>query len=66
MELGVTEISITIHVVQAFPDNFLFCKKTLVCYQQVKLTLHRKDGKTYKPIEMTFQCDKLADNFCSL
>lgn len=48
VEFRVTEIPITIHVVQAFPHHLLFCKKALVCHQQVKLTLYRRTRKTCK------------------
>lgn len=38
-ELRITEVSVSINVVQALPDNLLFCQETLICNQEVQLAL---------------------------
>ena len=46
-ELGVTEVAVSINVVQTLPDDLLLCQETLVCNQEVQLALQNKQTLTY-------------------
>lgn len=41
-ELRVAEVSVSVHIVQAFPDDFLLCQEALVRDQEVQLPLENK------------------------
>lgn len=41
-ELRIAEVSVSVDIMQAFPDHLLLCEETLVCDQEVQLTLKNK------------------------
>lgn len=41
-ELRIAEVSVSVNIMQAFPDDLLLCEETLVCNQEVQLTLKNK------------------------
>lgn len=43
-ELRVAEVSISVDIVQAFPDDLLLREETLVCDQEVQLTLKKQEA----------------------
>lgn len=45
-ELRIAEVSVSVDIMQAFPDDLLLCEETLVCDQEVQLTL----GKTRRVV----------------
>lgn len=42
-ELRIAEVSISVDIMQAFPDDLLLREETLVCNQEVQLTLEKQD-----------------------
>lgn len=45
-ELRITEVSVSVHVVQTFPDDLLLCQEALVCDEEVQLTLGQNHTDT--------------------
>lgn len=52
-ELRIAEVSVSVDIVQAFPDDFLLCQETLVCNQEVQLTLKKHDLLCAATLEVT-------------
>lgn len=42
-ELRIAEVSVSVDIMQAFPDDLLLREETLVCNQEVQLTLNKQD-----------------------
>lgn len=43
-EFRIAEVSVSVDIMQAFPDDLLLCEETLVCNQEVQLTLKKQDA----------------------
>lgn len=52
-ELRITEVSVSVDIVQAFPDDLLLRQETLVCNQEVQLTLKKHDVLCEATLEVT-------------